>query len=134
MRRKNFMLTVAAAAVLGAFNPALAQDSSTYSVNPNVGVDAKVGIGNTDQGAATGQASGSGSAEAQAGTTGSGASAEGSASGDASISASNEDEERRGKARGHDPDKLTGLDRADQVAGEHGRQGRDNAREKQGLN
>jgi hypothetical protein len=28
-------------------------------------------------------------------------------------------------------DKLTGLDRADQVAGEHGQQGRDNARENQ---
>jgi hypothetical protein len=27
--------------------------------------------------------------------------------------------------------KLTGLDRADQAAGEHGQQGRDNAREKQ---
>jgi hypothetical protein len=31
-------------------------------------------------------------------------------------------------------DKKTGLDRADQVAGEHGQHGRDNAREKQGLN
>jgi len=30
-----------------------------------------------------------------------------------------------------DQDKKTGLDRADQVAGEHGKQGRDNAREKQ---
>jgi hypothetical protein len=27
---------------------------------------------------------------------------------------------------------MTGLDRADEVAGEHGKQGRDNAREKQG--
>jgi hypothetical protein len=50
MRRKHFMLTVAAAAVLGAFNPAFAQDSRDLSVNasPNVGVDANVGIGNTD--------------------------------------------------------------------------------------
>lgn len=29
------------------------------------------------------------------------------------------------------PDKLRGLDRADEVAGEHGKQGRDNARAKQ---
>jgi hypothetical protein len=28
-------------------------------------------------------------------------------------------------------DKKTGLDRADEAAGEHGKQGRDNAREKQ---
>jgi len=30
------------------------------------------------------------------------------------------------------PGKLRGLDRADEVAGEHGKQGRDNARTKQG--
>lgn len=129
MTRKKFMLSVAAAAVLGAFNPALAQDSSTLNVSPNVGVDANVGT--TDQSSVSGQASGSASADAQTGATSSGASAQGSASGDASISASGEDKERHGKARGHDPDKLTGLDRADQAAGEHGQQGRDNAREKQ---
>lgn len=40
MTRKNFMLSVAAAAVLGAFNPALAQDSSsTFNVSPNVGIE-----------------------------------------------------------------------------------------------
>lgn len=42
--------------------------------------------------------------------------------------------ERYGQARGDEEDKLTGLERADQVAGEHGQYGRDNAREKQGLN
>jgi hypothetical protein len=31
----------------------------------------------------------------------------------------------------HDKDKKTGLDRADEVAGEHGKRGRDNAREHQ---
>jgi hypothetical protein len=36
-----------------------------------------------------------------------------------------------GKARGLDPDKKTGLDRADEAAGSHGQHGRDNAREKQ---
>jgi len=30
-----------------------------------------------------------------------------------------------------DPDKKTGLDRADEAAGAHGQQGRDGAREKQ---
>jgi hypothetical protein len=152
MRGKNFMFSVAAAAVLAAFNPALAQDSSTLNVSPNVGVDANVSPGvnvgsgdqsvsssvsanqqSTDIGSSvTGQASGSTSAEAQTGSTGSGASAQGSASGDAAISASGEDKERHGRARGHDPDKLTGLDRADQAAGEHGQKGRDTAREKQG--
>jgi hypothetical protein len=34
----------------------------------------------------------------------------------------------KGKGRGKGGDKLRGLDRADQVAGEHGKQGRDNAR------
>lgn len=43
--------------------------------------------------------------------------------------------ERYGQARGDEEEgKLTGLERADQVAGEHGQYGRDNAREKQGLN
>jgi hypothetical protein len=39
--------------------------------------------------------------------------------------------ENNGKARGQDPDKKTGLDRADQAAGDQGQQGRDNAREQQ---
>ena len=48
----------------------------------------------------------------------------------AGASSSKEDEQ--GKARGQQADKKKGLDRADEVAGEHGKQGRDNAREKQG--
>jgi hypothetical protein len=32
----------------------------------------------------------------------------------------------------NEPQKKRGLDRADEAAGEHGKQGRDNAREKQG--
>jgi hypothetical protein len=35
------------------------------------------------------------------------------------------------KARGQDQDRKKGLDRADEAAGEHGAQGRQNAREKQ---
>jgi hypothetical protein len=124
MTRKNFMFSVAAAAVLAAFNPALAQDSPAVNVSPNVGVDASVGIsGNTDQSSTDIDSS---APISQSAATSSGASAEGTAS------ASGEEKERHGKARGHDPDKLTGLDRADQVAGEHGQQGRDTAREKQG--
>jgi hypothetical protein len=74
------------------------------------------------QSAATGQASGRTSAQASTGTTQADSSAQGSASG----------EVHHGKARGHDEERLTGLDRADQVAGEHGQHGRDNARERQG--
>ena len=55
-----------------------------------------------------GQASGGASAQGSASTQGGSASA------------------------GATEDKKTGLDRADQVAGEHGKHGRDNAREKQG--
>jgi hypothetical protein len=58
-----------------------------------------------------------------------GSSAEGMARSEASA-----DHPGRGHARGHDEDRAKGLDRADQVAGDHGRHGRDNAREKQGLN
>ena len=35
------------------------------------------------------------------------------------------------KARGLNPDKPTGLDRADEAAGSHGAEGRENARDKQ---
>ena len=58
--------------------------------------------------------------------------------GSATSGATAPDEERgeqqgRGHALGRDrDDKQTGLDRADQAAGEHGRQGRDNARRHQG--
>ena len=38
----------------------------------------------------------------------------------------------QGESKGNkEPGKLKGLDRADEVAGEHGKQGRDNARAKQ---
>ncbi|HET7343580.1 MAG TPA: hypothetical protein VFL90_19100 [Methylomirabilota bacterium] len=41
------------------------------------------------------------------------------------------DRDRDDMKKGQDLDKKTGLDRADQAAGEHGQQGRDNAREHQ---
>ncbi|MBM4439611.1 MAG: hypothetical protein FJ027_04255 [Candidatus Rokubacteria bacterium] len=49
-----------------------------------------------------------------------------------STSPSTDTDTEAGKARGLDPDKKTGLDRADEAAGSHGQHGRDNAREKQG--
>ena len=48
-----------------------------------------------------------------------------------SASPSLSTDQESSKARGLDPDKKTGLDRADEAAGTHGQQGRDNAREKQ---
>jgi len=66
------------------------------------------------------QANASDSTSAQSGSAVSGA------------TSSDQDKEKRGNAFGKDEDKKTGLDRADQAAGEHGKQGRDNAREKQG--
>ena len=45
MRVRNFAVSLTAAAVMGAFGPAFAQ---TVNVDPNVGVDANVGISNTD--------------------------------------------------------------------------------------
>src|SRR5881628_3731030 len=98
MRVRHLAVSITAAAVMGAFGPAFAQTSSTdqsaqpsqpststsggINVNPNVGVDANVGISNSDvnagvsanqsatttnpsstmdQGAQTSQSSGSGS-------------------------------------------------------------------------
>jgi hypothetical protein len=46
-----------------------------------------------------------------------------------SASPSIDDDKSKDKADMHDKsDKKTGLDRADEAAGEHGKQGRDNAR------
>jgi hypothetical protein len=67
-----------------------------------------------------GSASGGTSAQSSTGSSGSAA---------AGATSSDRDE---GKARGQQADKKRGLDRADEVAGEKGKQGRDNAREKQG--
>ena len=41
-------------------------------------------------------------------------------------------EKKKGEKRANKEEKKPGLDRADEVAGEHGKQGRDNARAKQG--
>ncbi|HET7198362.1 MAG TPA: hypothetical protein VFI86_06820 [Burkholderiales bacterium] len=104
----RFTASLAAAAVLGASGPAFAQSSST-TVDPDVGVNANVGDHDASR-----------------------------TRGSATSGATAPDEERgeqqgRGHAFGRDrDDKQTGLDRADQAAGEHGRQGRDNARRHQG--
>jgi hypothetical protein len=44
MKRKNLMLTVAAAAVLGAFNPAFAGGDSAYHKDSSVGASADTDI------------------------------------------------------------------------------------------
>ena len=143
MRRKNFVLSIAAAAVLGAFNPVWGQ---TINANPNVGVDANVGISNTDVNAGAnispGVNVGSGDQSVSSSTTANQSSTDVNssstisqdASTSQSVSGSGEERERHGKAKGHEDGKLTGLDRADQMAGEHGQYGRENAREKQRLN
>ena len=114
MRRKDFVLAAAAAAVLAAFNPALAGDSS-YDASRNAGVETN------DQSVSASTSADSSSAKADSSTA-------------MDQGAPSDELERYGQARGEDEDKLTGLERADQVAGEHGQYGRDNAREKQGLN
>ena len=147
MRRNKLLLSAAAAAVFTAFNPAFAQDSTSpnVNVNPNSG-DQNVWSGlsanqsstdigsssTTDQSASTSQSSTTESpvsrdsapqapaSTADSAASGSAAPAEGNASSGASVSS----------GRGSE-DKATGLDRADQVAGEHGKHGRDNARAKQ---
>ena len=104
MRRKDFVLAAAAAAVLAVFNPAFAGDSS-YDASRSAGVETN------DQ-----LATKADSAKAM------------------EEGAPSDELERDGEARVEEEEKLTGLERADQVAEEHGQYGRDNAREKQGLN
>ena len=114
MRRKDFVLAAAAAAVLAVFNPAIAGDSS-YDASRSAGVET------SDQSASAGMSADQSSDKADSST----AMDEGTSS---------DELERYGQARGDEEGKLTGLEQADQVAGEHGQYGRDNAREKQGLN
>ena len=120
MLGKRFAVSLTAAAALGAFGPAFAESSST-TVDSNVGVNANGGVRSSDVDAGAnvdGQGSAATSADKDNGSPMSGAT-------------SDEDSSKhgRGHAYGHDKeDKATGLDRADQAAGEHGEQGRDNAR------
>src|SRR5258708_23652983 len=95
---------------IGALGPAFAQ---TVNVDPNVGVNVNAGVngGSGNQGVSSGVSANAG------GTSANPTPQSGSAAGGVTD-----------KDRG---DKETGLNRADQAAGEHGKQGRDNAREKQ---
>jgi hypothetical protein len=103
MRRKDLILTTAAAAVLAVFNPAFAGDSS-YDASQSAGVETNDQlVTKADSAKAT------------------------------DDGAPSDELERDGETRIGEEEKLTGLERADQVAGEHGQYGRDNAREKQGL-
>ena len=146
MKRKKLVLSIVTAAALSGFGAAHAQTEVT--ANPNVGADANVGISNTDinAGASASQSSSdigtSSTMDQSASTTQSttssdvtsGMPSDSSASASAGATGSEEDRHPHGKARGHDPDRAKGLDRADEVAGIHGQHGRDNAREKQDRN
>jgi hypothetical protein len=112
MKRKNLMLTAAAAAVLGAFNPAFAGGDAAYEKDSRADSRAPSG------------ASADASADPYAEITPSAPDTTGAATGDSTAAADLERDQQQA-------DKLTGLDRADQVAGDSGQQGRDNAREKQ---
>jgi hypothetical protein len=119
MKRKNLMLTVAAAAVLGVFNPAFAGGDSSYEKDSSASAGANADI---TAGANVSPGAESSSASPSPDTTG-------ATTGDSTAAADLERD--RVLESDRDSDKLTGLDRADEVAGDHGQQGRDNAREKQ---
>ena len=107
MSRKSISVTaLAAAALLVTFGTSSAQYSSSTQSKDTTSTQPSV----------SGQASGSGSVTTD--------------SPSASPNTMSSDQESA-KARGLDPDKKTGLDRADEAAGAKGQQGRDNAREKQ---
>jgi hypothetical protein len=125
MKRKNLMLTVAAAAVLGAFNPAFAGGGAKHgaadeqSMPPRTeqgasstesrGADASVGAG---VGADIGANAGSSGADINAGASqSSGADAQSGGS-DVTLGGNVGAEAGASADRATDPDKLTGLDRA----------------------
>ena len=145
MRRTPITAAAIAAVALLSFAPVNAQTASgTVNATPNVGAGANVDVGNTDVNAGA-NVSGGVSGSAQTGVTpspGPSTDTDTSVSGKAqgsvdtpSASPKTGDEmdkdQESSKARGLDPDKKTGLDRADEAAGAHGQQGRDNARKKQ---
>jgi hypothetical protein len=123
---KRFAVSLTAAALMGAFGAAFAQSSGpTVNANPNAGVDASGGTSaSTDtQGAASTDrmhgAAGGADAKANTDQTQSGA----------AVSGATSSGDRENQRQANDNDRAKGLDRADQAAGEHGKQGRDNARE-----
>lgn len=130
MRVRHLGVSITAAVVMGAFGPVLAQSQSTdVTVKPNISGSANVGGGASTDQSVSGGASASGSTSTQSSTSAQ-SSTDMQAGASAGASASEDEGRKPGKrkARGHDPDKKTGLDRADEAAGEHGQQGRDNAR------
>jgi hypothetical protein len=124
MSRKSISATaIAAAALLVTFGtssaqyPSSTQSQGTTSTQPSV----------------SGQASGGASVGADTMKPNASGSVQGSVTTDSPSASPNtmSTDEESAKARGLDPDKKTGLDRADEAAGTKGQQGRDNAREKQ---
>jgi hypothetical protein len=106
------------AAALLAITPAVAGDGKKASGNVSTDTSTSVSTDTKTDGSVSGSVSTDGSVS---GTTG------GTLSTD-SPSASPTMSDDKDKL---DAEKKTGLDRADQAAGEHGKQGRDNAREHQ---
>ena len=120
MNRKQFTLSLAAAALFAAFGPANAQ---TINASPNVGVDANVGISNTDAnlGASSDANANQSSSTQSSGIVTSGANNEGqsvsSTSADTNASPGNRSVEGSAAA-GASAEKKKGLDQADEAAGE----------------
>jgi hypothetical protein len=116
MKRKNLMLTVAAAAVLGAFNPAFAGGGSAHdqeynkeknaSVDAGIGADADITAGANVSPSAGDTSSPSSADSSVSATTEQGASSSMDQSADQSASGGSDPE------RLTEPDRLTGLDQA----------------------
>lgn len=123
MRVRHLAVSITAAAAMGAFGPAFAQTTSSQPSTTSQSQSTARSTTHPDSASSGGSypapsASTPNASSQSQGTVSSGASAE-------------TDDERMRKGKGLDGDRAKGLDRADQGAGEHGQQGRDNAREKQ---
>ena len=121
MKRKNLMLTVAAAAVLGAFNPAFAGGGAKHgsaedmSSPPRAERGQQQGQPGTQSGPAVESAKMNPNASADVNASAStGASIDSSAKSDAATGStpSSGDEQRQANRQGYEPDRLTGLDQA----------------------
>jgi len=123
MKRKNLMLTVAAAAVLGAFNPAFAGGNSAYQQDKDASAEssASVGAGASADSTAGGNVSPSSPS----------ASTDGSATGDSTAAA---DLERDIPPDSEPDSELSELESTDRMAADEGQEGRDGPSEERSLN
>jgi len=115
MKRKNLMLTVAAAAVLGAFNPAFAGGGAQHGSADDTSSPprAEQGASASTESSTSGSTESSPSAATESSATES-VKSENSAQGGTALGAtpSSGDEQREAKKEGYEPDRLTGLDQA----------------------